>query len=284
MIQWLQQPKSSVVATFVECYWMIEKSEQSEVFQFPKLNPDPSCHLIISPENQTYSYTANGKVEEGTGCHILFPHLNTFQLDHTNPFIHLGIKFKVGALYSIKLLNYDHPILDKISPIDLHTLIINGELDITSLLSLARKDEALCCEQLDIILISWLSQYHQDKYSELTSRTLELLDTTVIAKLGAKLHCSQRTLERTFNKTTGITLKQCQSMNKLEAMLEYLYSRSKEEIDWAEVAYQFGFSDQPHLIRYLKAKLGITPNKYATDRGLTIDAYGGISNQLHKPK
>ncbi len=284
MIQWLQQPKSSVVTTFIECYWMIEKSEKSENFQFPKLNPDPSCHLIISPENQSYSYTANGNIEEGTGSHILFPHLNTFQLDHTNPFTHLGIKFKVGALYSIKLLNNAHPTLDKITSVDVQALIVNSELDITSLLSLARKDEALCCEQLDSMLISWLSQYQLDKYSVLTSRALEILDTTAIAKLGATLQCSQRTLERAFNKTTGITLKQCQSMNRLEAMLEYLYSRSKEEIDWAEVAYQFGFSDQPHLIRYMKTQLGITPNKYATDRGLTIDAYGGISNQINEPK
>lgn len=281
MIQWLLQPKCSVVSTFVECYWLIEKSEQSEGFQFPKLNPDPSGHLIISPVNQAYSYNTNGMIENGIGSHILFPHLNTIQLDHTKPFIHLGVKLKIGALYSIKLLNHEHPTLDKSAPIDFHDLIDNSEIDVADLLLLARNDNVLCREQLDKLMTYWLSKYHQDKYSKLTSKALEIIDTIPIAKLGDKLHCTQRTLERAFHKVTGFTLKQCQSMNRLETMLEHLYLLRKEEINWAEVAFQFGFSDQPHLIRYLKAQLGITPNQYATDRGLTIDAYGGVTNPFN---
>ena len=74
-----------------------------------------------------------------------------------------------------------------------------------------------------------------------------------------------------------MTLKQCQTMNKLEAMLEYLYQRNADEIDWVDVALKFGFSDQPHLIRHLKKQIGQTPKKYAKDRGLTIDVYGGVN-------
>jgi len=270
-----------MVSTFVECYWLIEKGESADGFQFPKLNPDPCGHLIISPVSQPYTYEMDENITSGIGSHILFPHLHTFQLDHTKPFIHLGIKFKVGAFYSIQPLNEVSPALDIVVPINLHTLLSNNKLDIEALLILAREDDLICREQLDSLLAPWLSQFQQDKYSELTSRALHMLDTTPIAKLGEQLHCTQRTLERAFIRVTGFTLKQCQSMNRLEAMLEHLYSRSIEEIDWAEVAIQFGFSDQPHLIRYLKAQLGITPNKYASDRGLTIDAYGGISDQLN---
>ncbi|OKY26050.1 AraC family transcriptional regulator [Thalassotalea sp. PP2-459] len=284
MVQWLQQPKCPIVSTFVECYWLIEKSESADSFQFPKLNPDPCGHLIISPVNQKYIYEMDGSITNGNGSHILFPNLHTFQLDHTNPFIHLGIKFKVGAFYSIQPLNEVSPALDTVVPINLNTLLSNSKLDVAALLILAREDDVICREQLDSLLTPWLSQFHQDKYSELTSRTLQILDTTPIAKLGDKLHCTQRTLERAFSRVTGFTLKQCQSMNRLEAMLEHLYSRSIEEIDWAEIAIQFGFSDQPHLIRYLKTQLGVTPNNYAIDRGLTIDAYGGISDQLNLPK
>lgn len=281
MIQWLQQPKCSVVSKFIECYWLIEKNESTDSFQFPKLNPDPNGHLIISPENQPYTYEMDGKITNGIGSHLLFPHLHTFKLDHTKPFIHLGVKFKVGALYSSNSLNDSPPTINDVKSINLHTLINNKELDIEAILSIARKDDAECRNQLDSFLIPWLNQFQQDKYSELTARALEILDTTPIAKLSEKLHCTQRTLERAFNKVTGFTLKQCQSMNRLEAMLEYLYALSKEEIDWAAVALQFGFSDQPHLIRYLKSQLGVTPNRYANERDLTIDAYGGISNQIN---
>ncbi|ESP91111.1 MULTISPECIES: helix-turn-helix domain-containing protein [Pseudoalteromonas] len=282
MIQWLQFPQCSVVSTFVECYWLIEKGEQAQGVQFPKLNPDPSGHLIMSPADQPYSYNFGGNIECGVGSHILFPHLQSLQLDHSCSFIHLGIKFKVGAFYAIKIPGFGHPTLDQVAAIDLQALLVMSELEVIDLLSLARASNTLCRDKLDSVLARWLTQFHQDRYSELTSKALKVINIEPIARLGEQLHCSQRTLERAFSKTTGFTLKQCQSMNRLEAMLEYLYSRNKEEIDWAEVACRFGFSDQPHLIRYLKSQLGFTPAKYATDRGLTIDAYGGISNYLHE--
>jgi len=65
-------------------------------------------------------------------------------------------------------------------------------------------------------------------------------------------------------------------MNKLEAILEYLYQRKQCDIDWVDIAYQFGFSDQPHLIRYLKQKINLTPQKYSQQRGFAIDIYGGV--------
>lgn len=105
-----------------------------------------------------------------------------------------------------------------------------------------------------------------------------MLDATPVSKLSNLLHCSQRTLERSFLRVTGLTLKQTQSMNKLEAMLEYLYQRNTGDFDWADIAFQFGFSDQPHLIRHVKKQLGLTPKTYTKERGLTIDVYGGVSS------
>jgi len=39
---------------------------------------------------------------------FLFPHQQMFQLENHKPFIHLGLKFKVGAIYSLVLPNYSH--------------------------------------------------------------------------------------------------------------------------------------------------------------------------------
>ncbi|GIC79440.1 helix-turn-helix domain-containing protein [Moritella sp. F3] len=118
--------------------------------------------------------------------------------------------------------------------------------------------------------------HNEDSHSQLTRSVLPLLATTPIAQLSEKLYCSQRTIERSFNKVTGLTLKQCQLMQKLESLLEYLYHRDSQDIDWVDLAYQFGFSEQPHLIRYLKSQIGATPNNYVKQRDLTIDVYGGV--------
>ncbi|MCK8070522.1 AraC family transcriptional regulator [Vibrio sp. 1CM23M] len=276
MINWLQSPKSLEVAQFIDCYWLIEKTPDAQTHQFPILNPDPSAHLILSPSEQAYHYTIEQQVDQGVGCHLLLPHHKAIELDHSKPFVHLGIKFHVGALYTLDIPDCPHPSLDTVNPIDLASLLDNPNAEAMSLIKLAQTDVEACCQQLDDLLLPWLSTAKTDRHSELTRKVLGVLGSTPIAELGHKLFCSQRTLERSFNKVTGLTLKQCQSMNKLEAMLEYLYKRNLDDIDWMDVAFQFGFSDQPHLIRYLKKTIGLTPNTYAKQGGLTIDVYGGV--------
>ncbi|GEK12171.1 helix-turn-helix domain-containing protein [Aliivibrio fischeri] len=276
MLHWLKIPQSPIVAQYIECYWTIEKTAKTNLNDFPKLNPDPATHLVLSPSEQPFIYKVDDTAITGKGSHWLYPHRNTFQLDHSQPFIHLGIKFRTGALYSLTLPNYEHPTLD-----DVHELKNNipiQQQDISNLIEMAKNNVDMCCQKLDELLIPWLIKSKQDRHSELVKKALSLLDSISINELSEKLFCSQRTLERSFIRVTGLTLKQCQSMNKLEVILEYLYQRDADDIDWAEIAVMFGFSDQPHLIRYLKNQIGLTPKTYEKERGLTIDVYGGVDS------
>jgi len=276
MLHWLKAPQSPIVTQYIECYWTIEKTAKTNLNDFPKLNPDPATHLVLSPSEQPFLYKVDDIAITGKGSHWLYPHRNTFQLDHSQPFIHLGVKFRIGALYSLTLPNYEHPTLD-----DVHELKNNipiQQQDISNLIEMAKNNVDMCCQKLDELLIPWLIQSKQDRHSELVKKALSLLDSVSINELSEKLFCSQRTLERSFIRVTGLTLKQCQSMNKLEVILEYLYQRDANDIDWAEIAVMFGFSDQPHLIRYLKNQLGLTPKTYEKERGLTIDVYGGVDS------
>jgi len=278
MIHWIQSPKNKHIAQYVECYWFIEKDMNSSSYDFPKLNPDPSCHLILSPPSQAYQYDIKGDFRCGEGSHWLFPHHHTIELDHTNPFVHLGIKFHVGALYSLGLGEGMPLKQDQIQSIHMASLFESPDIKAFDLIEMARMNSDSSCDQLDSLLSSLFQKAKEDKHSELVRKTLALLANTSISALGDKLHCSQRTLERSFNRVTGLTLKQCQAMNKLELLLEYLYQRKSKDIDWVEIAFEFGFSDQPHLIRHLKKQLGLTPKSYAQERGFTIDVYGGISS------
>ena len=65
-------------------------------------------------------------------------------------------------------------------------------------------------------------------------------------------------------------------MNRLEEILNYLYQLNADDINWADVASLYDFSDQPHLIRHLKNAIGSTPAEYAQQRDLTIDIYGNF--------
>ncbi|KXI21165.1 helix-turn-helix domain-containing protein [Photobacterium sanguinicancri] len=291
MINWKYPPKSSLVAQHVECYWCIEKKPHDDGHPFPKLTPDPTAHLIIAPAEQGYLYQSDSASFEGQGSHWLFPHCQTFEIDHTDAFIILGVKFHTGALYSLDMTPHQ-AVLEQVVKLDVTAFFDSAHQehgdncnqvpdlerqDISrTLLQLAQTSPENCCDTLEAVLQPWLHQASSDKHSLLTRKALPLLPNTLISQLGTLLHCSQRTLERSFTRVTGLTLKQCQSMNRLDLLLESLYLLGETDIDWAEVAQEFGFSDQPHLIRYLKNTIGKTPGEYAKVRDLTIDIYGGV--------
>lgn len=280
MIRWLSPPKLPELRKYIETYWYLAKSSNVEGFERPKLNPDPSAHLILSLTNQAYHYGFEGKSFKGAGTHWIYPHTHTFELDHAQLFSCLGIKFKVGALYSLNELNFSQVLLNTVADQNLNTLVDKNVVSESTLLDIANCKPDLCIESLDAIFAPLIAKCHEDKHSKITRQIMPLLAEGPINQLGQKLSCSQRTVERSFLKVTGLSLKQCQSINKLESILEYLYQRKQVDIDWADIAYQFGFSDQPHLIRYLKQHIQLTPESYAEQRGFTIDVYGGIASNL----
>jgi AraC-like DNA-binding protein len=283
MIRWLKKPNKTEVAKYVECYWFLEKLPNAEGNAYPKLNPDPSAHLILALPQQHFIYSNDSGVTQVQGSHWLNPYVKTYELDHSKSFACIGIKFHVGAPYSLPKFavmsdSTTQTLIDNIQAIHVNEMLFSADSEVTDieLLALAHKAPDNCREMLDNICMHWFSDTREDQHSELTRKILPLLANTPINELGNTLFCSQRTLERSFLKVTGLTLKQCQSMKRLESILEFLYQREQSDIDWVEIAFQFGFSDQPHLIRHLKKHIGLTPKDYSLKRGFTIDVYGGV--------
>ncbi len=277
MKNWKINPESKDVAKYVECYWFLEKEPGDFGSNHPQLNPDPHAHLILSSNRYQIYYEYNGALQQGYGSHWIFPHINTFTMDHSEPFRIIGIKFKVGALYSFKKSLPDYK-LDAVVPVGVYELESLLASFSESLLSNSLKDPQGVCNKLDEILKPLLLRGIEDKHSKLVRNILPLLDHTPIAQIGTALNCSQRTVERSFLRVTNLTLKQYQSVSRLENILNYLYKRN-DPIDWADIAAKFEFSDQPHLIRYLRSAIGKTPGEYVKQRDLTIDVYGDFEIQ-----
>lgn len=273
MKNWKFIPRDSYVAKYVECYWFLEKEQGDKGFSHPKLNPDPAAHLILADEKQSYQYRHDSISAKGNGNHWIFPHCKTLEMNHSQPFLVVGIKFRVGSLYSLNL-STPQPEMDKVINVDINEIVQLESLHAADLLAKAVDYPQQVCDMLDELLLPWLLDSHEDKHSDLVRRALPLLTDTPIAQMGTALHCSKRTIERSFLRVTGLTLKQYQSMTHLEELLVYLYQLADESVNWVDVATKFEFSDQPHLIRYLKSNIGTTPGEYARQRDLAIDSYG----------
>lgn len=267
------EPLDPMVARFIECYWYIEKTPADKSPDFPGLNPDPSGHLIIADPQQPYEYKNDLVSAAGRGSHLILPNSKTIRINHSRPFRIIGIKFQVRAIYSLKLASPQN-LIDQIIPFDLSTFSMAPALRETSLFrSLEDSPESLR-NLLDEYLHPFLAIIKEDRHSGLVRDILGLGCGTKLSDISLELGCSQRTVERSFLRVTGLTLKQYYTMSRLELLLFHLYHLDEKNIRWADIAQNFGFSDQPHLVRYLKNSIGNTPGEYAKKRNLTIDAYG----------
>ena len=275
MNNWKRPSRDPSVARYVECYWLLEKEHDDIGNNYPKLNPDPAAHLILTDTQQSYQYSHDAEHQKGKGCHLIFPHSKTFEMDHAQLFLVIGVKFRVGSLYSLNLTS-PPAALNKIVNVGINELTQSESFNVPDMLAKAVDNPQQTCDLLDEWLLTWISGSHEDKHSELVRRALPLLADTPITQMGEALHCSQRTIERSFLRVSNITLKQYQSMTRLEELLNYLYQLEGESVNWADIATKFEFSDQPHLIRYLKSSIGTTPGEYARQRDLAIDVYGNF--------
>ena len=275
MKNWKLFPENSQVAKHVECYWFLEKEHGDESDNYPKLYPDPSAHLIIANINDAYQYEQESVSQQGNGSYWIFPHRKTFVMDHSVPFLIIGVKFKIGALYTLNR-NINQFELDKIVSVNIQSFLDVEPFSTENLLLQGRNNGQRVCSTLDKIMLPWLLTSQEDKQSELVGSILPLLMDTPISRIGSVLHRSQRTIERSFLSVTALTLKQCHSMLRFEEMLEHLYNLESKPINWADFSAKFGFSDQPHLIRYIKSFIGSTPGEYIRQRDLTIDVYGNF--------
>lgn len=275
MIKWIEKPILESVSAFVENYWYLETDSGNSSNQYPKLNPDPSAHLLIASFQDDFRYMTENNVIQGKGAHWLFPQTRTLTLDHSKPTQIVGIKFRVGTLYCLPFI-HESQLVNQILEVSKKQYSENCFPEVDKVLRLAKSNIKRCVLLLDECFKTLLAGLEIDKSVLLVERAVTLLPETPINELSNNLHCSHRTLERSFMKVTGLTLKQCKSILKFEALLQHIYTLDKENIDWVGLAYEFGFSDQPHLIRHVKSVIGDTPGRYLEKRDLTIDTYGGV--------
>lgn len=275
MKTWKLPPLKAIAAKYIECYWYLEKTANDNHHNHPKLNPYPAAHLIICRDEQRYQYRCDNTHKTGHGCHWIQAHSDTWIIDHSQSFALLGLKFKVGAPYALGFSPHQTA-LNSVVDIHHNDPLTLEPSTIIEALDLADQDPEQTRIFLDELLQPSLLAHSEDQHSILAQSALALIAQTPIAEMGYRLQCSQRTVERSFLRVTGLTLKQYQSMMRLDEILSYLYSLETKHLNWADIANRFEFSDQSHLIRYLKRAIDQTPTEYAKTRDLTIDIYGNF--------
>lgn len=79
----------------------------------------------------------------------------------------------------------------------------------------------------------------------------------LISDLYKELHLTERTFERRFSRSVGVTAKQFSRMIQFQKSLEQLTVKDYTKL--SDIVYANGFADQSHFIKVFKAFTGKTP-------------------------
>ncbi|EDL54087.1 hypothetical protein VSAK1_21344 [Vibrio mediterranei AK1] len=275
MITWKQSLEG--YEWLIHQVWYLEVKPNEVISSPPQLIPNPRAHLLFTPPEQRYHYDNGEQVMSGQGSHLLSASEHLLLMDDVAPLKRIGITFQPDALY---LLNpQSSEILNQCGWYDWLTLRFDKSFQASLLDCISQQEVVGCIEkQLEYLGIS----YQQDKAHSLVSRALSVIANQLSSDEASELNVEQlaqdcnstrRTLERHFRQVMGLSIKKYQSMLKLEQMVLALY-QEPGPVDWAAFSQRFGFSDQSHLIKQLKQQIKRTPNRYLSQRDLTIDIYG----------
>jgi hypothetical protein len=92
---------------------------------------------------------------------------------------------------------------------------------------------------------------------------------------GHPMAATERTLQRHFLRTTGLTLKTFSQIARARQAMTMLAQGTAA----AEIAFTLGYADQPHLIRSLRTFMGATPGQIAR---APADVVGRLQATLEK--
>lgn len=76
-------------------------------------------------------------------------------------------------------------------------------------------------------------------------------------KLSHSIDMSQRQIERIFKQWLNMTPKQYQRILRVRKVIDFL--KGQQRVELADVAHNFGFSDQAHMTREFRAIACVTP-------------------------
>jgi AraC-like DNA-binding protein len=116
---------------------------------------------------------------------------------------------------------------------------------------------------------------------------LEADPTRPIGDIAAGLNMSHTRLDREFTRVVGLSPRSLARLLRMRRLLEAIDVRAT--VPWAELAADFGWFDQSHLIRDFRRHTGVTPTEYVRAQAAVLwpagvgDAAGFVPDPTPRP-
>jgi len=241
----------------IDCYWIVENEETTPRTQ--KIIPDGFCEIIFHYKDP-YRICLNGGWELQTQSLLAGQLRQYFFLENTGASGMIGIKLQPTALTHLFQL-------------DMHTL--TGQVaNLPAVLGkrLAPLEQTLRGTSDHEKMIQILDDHFTRLAADITD-TPSAVDEAInlifaqkgmitVGDITARLHVSERHLERLFAKYIGLSPKFYARIIRFSAIFQLI---QQENPGWIALACEAGFYDQSHFIRNFKAFTGEDPSQYGFD-------------------
>ncbi len=245
-VQFAATPPPAELRLFVEHFWSIRWDVAAGTYESAEVMHRPYVDLFVSAEASGIQGTFRGKriyAATGTGRIV-------------------GVRFRPGgfkAFWPGRMADLQDRNADLSEAFPEIRATFAAEL-------LAMNDEA-AAEAFADLLRARAPRFDGD--IDLVNAIITAIESddtlTSVGAVGQIFGRSERWLQQVFSDYVGIGLKWLLQRHRLLAAAAQI--RAADEPDWAAIAYDLGYSSQPHFITDFKKVLGETPVQYKA--GLT---------------
>jgi AraC-like DNA-binding protein len=241
--------------------WHFEPS----AFRLERILPQPGSSLILNLlEDQTrvYSDDAERHCERSPGAVYSGQFTRSFVIDSREQVAVMGVMLRPGGACAflrerMDLLGNRHVALEDL-------VGSSGRALRERLLDAPDAGSRLA------VLADWLlRRFRERPLHPAVHQALATFERSpCVERIGGLVDASGLSARRfgtLFREQVGVGAKQYARLKRFRTVVASV--QRGERIEWAHVAADCGFHDQPHLVREFRAFAGMTPGAYATQRG-----------------
>jgi AraC-like DNA-binding protein len=250
------------LAPFVEAFWWMRGSPGPAADAADKVLPDGCLELVLHRGDRFSAGRDPGRLERQpsallvgqlTGCLFLRPGARVDSM---------GIRFRPGGALPF-LGPRVHELTGQVVELGHVWGRAADELEDTVAGAAGRREQAQAAERW--LLRRLASAPARDRPVEAAVRAIvSRRGTLAVSALGGSLGVSARQLERRFRAAVGLPPKTLARVVRLQAVLQAVSGGGR---DWAGLALDHGYFDQPHLIRDFQELAGESPARLLARMG-----------------
>jgi AraC-like DNA-binding protein len=243
-VQLAREAPGDAVASLVELYWSVSWDIPAGQIQTQETLPYPSVHLVIEDGRAlVYGVPRSRFVRELAGSGSV-----------------LGIKFLPGGFRPL----IERPVSSLRGRIVPAETLLTADTAALVTAVLAAGDSGAKSAAAE----SWLAPLlpaPDPLVAEASRAVAAIADNPALLRvpeLARELATSTRSLQRLFTEYVGVSAKW---VVRRFRMHEAAARAASGPVDWAQLALDLGYYDQPHFIRDFTAAVGVPPSRYAAD-------------------